>query len=257
MERKVKLIIAYDGTDFHGWQSQPGVRTVQEELEKVIGHVVRHPLQLVGASRTDAGVHARGQVAHLCTTSSMPVENLRRAIAGRLPSDLAVVHVAEIDSAFHATRDAQSKLYRYKIYHTPHRPAEKPAARYCWHVWHRLDVDNMRAAAMALIGRHDFVAYANRGSKRETTVRNLIRIGIWPRYDNILVDVEGAGFLYNQIRIVVGTLVEVGRGHWPPRRVAEILHSQDRGQAGPTAPPQGLCLRWVRYGPDRSAVDGA
>ena len=257
MERNVKLVIAYDGTDFHGWQTQPGVRTVQGEVEEVARRVVRHPLEVFGASRTDAGVHARGQVAHLHTARVLPAENLRRAIACRLPADVTLVHAAEVRPDFHASRDARAKLYRYVIHNARRSPAEQLATRYRWHAWHALALDCMRAGAAALVGRHDYAGFANQGSPRESTVRTLRHIGIYRRYDQVIVDVEGDGFLYNQVRIMVGTLVEVGRGHWPPQRVTEILDSKDRSLAGPTAPAHGLCLRWVRYEADRSPADGA
>lgn len=257
MERNLKLTIAYDGTDFHGWQRQLGVRTVQEELEEVARRIIRHPLKIVGASRTDAGVHAQGQVAHLRATTSIPADNVRRAIGHRLAGDVTLVHVADVPLEFHATRHALCKLYRYRIHNDTRRPVEWLAARQTWHIWWPLDVPRMQAAAEALIGTHDFAAFASAGCTRRTTVRKLHRLRVQRHYNTVLIDVEGAGFLYNQVRNMVGTLVEVGRGHWPPERVAEILASCDRRQAGPTAPAHGLCLQWIKYPPDRSLSDGA
>jgi tRNA pseudouridine38-40 synthase len=257
MERNLKLTLAYDGTDFHGWQRQPGVRTVQEEVEAVARRVIRQPLELVGASRTDRGVHARGQVAHLRTTVAIPPENLRRAIAQRLPGDIALVHLAEAPLDFHATRLALTKLYRYHIHNDARRPVEWHLARYAWHVWYTLDVARMQAAAATLVGTHDFAAFASAGSTRRTTVRTVGRIEIRRHFNRLLIDVAGGGFLYNQVRNMVGTLVEVGRGHWLPERVPQILASADRRQAGPTAPPNGLCLQWVKYPPDRRLCSGA
>ncbi|MBU0638734.1 MAG: tRNA pseudouridine(38-40) synthase TruA [Planctomycetes bacterium] len=257
MERNVKLIIAYDGTEFHGWQRQRGVRTVQAEIEQVAQRVMRHPLTLVGASRTDAGVHARGQTAHLLTSATIPVQNLWRAIGQRLPADVALVHAAEVPLGFHATRDARGKLYRYRIHNATARPTTRLAARHTWHVWFSLDPERMRAAAAALTGTHDFAAFASSGCTRASTVRTVRRVSVRRVYDEIVIDVEGAGFLYNQVRNMVGTLFEVGRGHWPVERVAEIIAARDRRQAGPTAPAQGLCLQWVQYGCDRGAADGA
>ena len=250
MRRNLKLTVAYDGTGFHGWQFQPGLRTVQDELTRVVRRAMRQPIELVGASRTDAGVHARGQVAHVLSDCALPAENLRRAIEHRLPADVALVRLTDVAPTFHATRDACGKLYRYKIYHSSRRPVEELADRYCWNVWYPLDLEQMRAAAAVLIGRHDFAAFANKGSRRESTVRTIHCIEIQRRCRHVLIDVAGDGFLYNQVRILVGTLVEVGRGHWPPRRIPEILASKDRGQAGPTAPAHGLCLQWVRYEPE-------
>ncbi|MCK4341321.1 MAG: tRNA pseudouridine(38-40) synthase TruA [Phycisphaerae bacterium] len=249
MERNIKLVLAYDGTDFHGWQSQAGVRTVQAEVEAVLRRVLRHPLHVQGASRTDAGVHARGQVASVLTTSPIPVENLLRAVGHHLPPDVALVHVAEAEPEFHPSLDALGKLYRYRIFNAVRRPVEVLAGRFAWHVWYPLDLDRMRAAAARLVGTHDFAAFASQGSPRASTVRTVRRIGIRRRVDEVLIDVEGDGFLYNQVRNMVGTLYEVGRGRWPPERIGEILASRSRNQAGLTAPPHGLCLQWVRYGP--------
>lgn len=255
MEQTIKLVLAYDGTEFHGWQRQAGVRTVQHELEDVLRRVLRHPLHVLGASRTDAGVHARGQVAVVVTIAPIPTENLARAVSHRLPPDLAVVSATSAAPEFHPSRDALEKLYRYRIFNALHRPVELLAARYAWHVWYPLNLDHMRAAAAELVGKHDFSAFASQGSPRGTTVRTVRRIGIRRCADEVLIDVQGDGFLYNQVRNMVGTLVEVGRGHWPPERVRDILAGCDRRQAGPTAPPQGLCLQWVRYGPARSVTD--
>ena len=252
MTRNLKLTIAYDGGEFHGWQNQAGVRTVQHEIEDVARRVIRHPLNVVGASRTDAGVHAQGQVAHLLTESDVPVRNLYRAIGRRLPVDLALVSVSEVPLAFHAIRDARAKLYRYRIHNDVRRPAEWQTARHTWHVWWPLDLAGMRAAAQRMVGTRDFAAFASAGSVRSSTVRTVHRVHVRRVYSEILIDVEGDGFLYNQVRNMVGTLVEIGRGHWPAERVSEIMESRDRGRAGPTAPPQGLCLQWIRYPPLRS-----
>ena len=251
MERNLKLTIAYDGTEFHGWQRQPNLRTVQGELETVARRVIRQPLEIVGASRTDRGVHARGQVAHLRTATTIPTEKLRRAIGERLPADLALVAAQDVPLEFHATRDALGKLYRYWICNDVRRPVEWAAQRYAWHVWQPLDASRMQAAADLLVGTHDFAAFAGSGGARESTVRTIHRAQIRRRFNALLIDFAGDGFLYNQVRNMVGTLVEVGRGHWAPERVAEILACRDRRQAGPTAPAHGLFLEWVRYPPLR------
>ncbi|MBU0617356.1 MAG: tRNA pseudouridine(38-40) synthase TruA [Planctomycetes bacterium] len=149
MERNLKLTIAYDGTDFHGWQRQLGVRTVQEELEEVARRIIRQPLEIVGASRTDAGVHAQGQVAHLRTTTLIPADNVRRAIGHRLADDVTLVHVADVPLEFHATRHALCKLYRCRIHNDARRPVEWHAARQAWHVWWPLDLQRVQTAAEA------------------------------------------------------------------------------------------------------------
>jgi tRNA pseudouridine38-40 synthase len=247
MERNIKLHIAYDGTHFHGWQHQPSLRTVQGEIEEITRRVARHPLTVRGSGRTDAGVHARGQVANFRTTCDIPVENLRRAIGSRLPRDISVIDVHEVHADFVASASASSKLYRYRIYASAARPVENMAQRYCYHCWRPLDVARMREAARHFVGTMDFSAMASAGCERETKVRTVLRCDVHRHLEEIRVDVEGTGFLYNQVRNMVGTLIEIGRGHWPVERLPEILAGKARSAAGPTAPAQGLCLQWVRY----------
>ena len=249
MPSTLKLTLAYDGAAFHGWQRQAGVRTVQEDVETVARRVLREPVHVVGASRTDSGVHAAGQVAHVLTESQIPAQRAQRALADRLPVDLTVVHIAHAPDGFHATRDARGKLYRYRIAAGRRKPVERFHQDHVWRVFVPLDVDRMRAAARRLQGTHDFAGFANAGSPRETTVRTVRRIFVRVVGGEFWIDVEGDGFLYNQVRIMVGTLVEIGRGHWPPERIDEIIAACDRSRAGPTAPPEGLCLQWVRYPP--------
>jgi tRNA pseudouridine38-40 synthase len=245
--RNIRLLLAYDGTEFHGWQKQPGMRTVQDIVEQAARRVVRHQVVIHGSGRTDSGVHARGQVANFETTSTMPCENLQKAIGSRLPKDVSVYHAAQVPLGFKASRHAISKLYRYRIYNDHRRPVEHHQQRYVYHFWHPLDVDRMRLAAELLVGKHDFAAFATSGHGRESTVRTVLRFEVARRYNEVIADVEGTGFLYNQVRNMVGTLIEVGRGHWTPETVSSILESRNRSQAGPTAPARGLCLQWVRY----------
>jgi tRNA pseudouridine38-40 synthase len=247
MERNVKLLIAYDGTDFHGWQRQPGLRTVQGTIEQAARRVIRHQINAIGAGRTDAGVHAAGQVANLITTCDIPAHNLMRAIGGRLPKDVTLVRVTDVPKTFHATRSAQAKLYRYRIHNVAGRPVEHHRQRYTYHFWQPLDVEPMHAAARAFVGQHDFAAMASKGEERDSTIRTVYECTVYRHYSEVRVDVVGRGFLYNQVRNMVGTLIEIGRGHWPVDCVRAILASRDRRNAGPTAPARGLCLQWVRY----------
>ncbi len=247
MERRFKLVLAYDGTDFHGWQRQAGVRTVQQDLEATLQRVLKHPLTVAGASRTDTGVHARGQVACFLSHVAWPVENLRRALGHHLPADMALVAIEEAPAGFHPARDARGKLYRYRIFNSERRPVTTLVHRYTWHVWYSLDLARLHAAAALLVGTHNFAGFASQGSPRAETVRTVKQVIVRRAGDEVVVEVEGDGFLYHQVRNMVGTLVEIGRGHWPPERIAEILSVCDRRLAGRTAPPQGLCLEWVRY----------
>jgi tRNA pseudouridine38-40 synthase len=247
MPRNVRLLIAYDGTDFHGWQCQPGLRTVQDTIEQAVRRVVRHKVTVNGSGRTDSGVHAAGQVANFVTTATMPCSNLQKAIGSRLPKDVAIYHACDVPLGFKASRDAVSKQYRYTIYNSHDRPVRSRLHRYAYHFWHPIDIEPMREAARDWIGRHDFAAFATTGHGRESTVRTVLRIEVARRYEEVTIDVEGSGFLYNQVRNMVGTLLEIGRGHWAPQKAREILESRTRSSAGATAPARGLCLQWVRY----------
>lgn len=247
VDRNLKFLIAYDGSDFHGWQNQPGLPTVQGTLEQAARRVLRHQVEVIGSGRTDAGVHAAGQTAHVITERTIPAYNIMRAIGSRIPKTISLRDVSDVSLALHATRSALSKLYRYRIHARAARPAEQHTQRYTYHFWNPLDEARIREAARHFVGTHDFSAMASAGCERESMVRTVLRCDIFRHYEEIRIDVEGTGFLYNQVRNMVGTLIEVGRGHWPPERVAEIIAGRDRRQAGPTAPARGLCLQWVRY----------
>ena len=257
MKRNVQLLIAYDGTDFHGWQAQGALRTVQATIEEVVRRVVRHPLALVASGRTDAGVHAAGQVANFHTTNELPVDKLRHAIGSRLPKDIDLLRVRDVPLGFHATCRATCKLYRYRIFNHTRRPTRHHQQRYVYHYYKQLDYDAMRRAARHFVGTHDFKAMAStRSIERQSNVRTILYCESYTTYEEIRIDVCGTGFLYNQVRNMVGTLLEIGRGKWPPERVTEILKSRDRQNAGPTVPAQGLCLQWVQYPPDHVFADG-
>ncbi len=256
MKRNVQLLIAYDGTDFHGWQTQGALRTVQATFEEVVRRVVRHPVALIASGRTDAGVHAAGQVANFHTTNELPADKLRHALGNRLPKDIDLLRVRDVPPGFHATRRATCKLYRYRIFNHPRRPTRHHQQRYVYHYYKQLDCDAMRRAARHFVGTHDFKAMAStRSTERQSNVRTILYCEAYTTYEEIRIDVCGTGFLYNQVRNMVGTLLEVGRGKWPPERVTEILKSRDRRCAGPTVPACGLCLQWVQYPPDHLISD--
>lgn len=250
MKRKILLLVAYDGTEFHGWQEQPGLRTVQGVLEQAIRRVVRHQVELTGSGRTDAGVHAAGHVSHFVTTCELDTGKMKHAIGARLAKDMSIVALRDVHLKFNARYAALSKLYRYRIHNTPGRPVERQAQRYTYHFWHPLDLERMREAARHFLGERDFAAMAAAGMVRESTIRTVLRCDLERHLDEIRIDVEGKGFLYRQVRNMVGTLVSVGRGQWEPDRVAEILANGDRADAGPTAPARGLSMQWVRYPPE-------
>jgi len=246
--RCIRMTVIYDGTNYHGWQQQPGRATVQGTLVEQLAMILQHRPALEGAGRTDSGVHSLGQVAAFKTEHPIEVGRLHAALNSRLPPDIAVADVRETLEAFRPSHLATDKLYRYRIY----RSAAKPVfeGRYVWH-WHLpLEVEPMRAAARLLVGRHDFKSFEGRGSSRDDTVRNVLRIGVLEAGPEVHVEVEGDRFLYRMVRNIVGTLVEVGRGHRPPEWVGEALAARDRTASGPCAPAHGLCLVRVNYPPE-------
>lgn len=247
MMRNLMLTLAYDGADFHGWQNQPGLRTVQDTLETAVRRTVRHQIIVVGCSRTDAGVHAAGYVANFFTTSPAPNVAIYRSVGSRLPKDMTLLRLEEVPLTFHATRSAITKLYRYRIHNAPSRPCEHLAQRFVYHFWQPLDLERMRRAADAWVGEHDFTSFASSGNDRQSNVRTIRRIELYREDQEIRMDIEGEGFLYKQVRNMMGTLVEIGRGQREVEEAAKILEGRDRRLAGPTAPARGLCLQWVRY----------
>jgi tRNA pseudouridine38-40 synthase len=244
--RNIKLTLAYDGTDFNGWQTQPGHRTVQETLEKAIATLTCEERIRVNASgRTDAGVHAAGQVVNFYSNTNLSSEVLVRAINAHLPDEISVLGAEDKPEAFDANRDARRKLYRYVIHDGP---VPSPfLRRYACQSRHRLDVESMRRAAESLKGRHDFHSFETDWPNRMSSVRTITHLVLNRFGDWIWLDVEADGFLYNMVRAIAGTLMNVGRGYWPETHVAAILHAEDRAQAGPTAPAQGLFLMRVRF----------
>lgn len=247
--RNVKLTIAYDGSDYHGWQIQPGFTTVQGTLTEALCGLLGPKARICGASRTDAGVSALGQVGLIQIDSPIPTENLARALTGRLPMDIVIVRAEEVSMGFDVIGAVRNKLYRYTIFSGPVRPVLH--LRHCWHILSGLDVEAMRAAAERLVGKRDFRSFASAADNREDSVRTVFRCDVTdaPAEDGrwVYVDAEGDGFLYNMVRNIVGTLVEVGLRRWKPERVSEILEARDRRAAGPIAPPNGLCLMWIEY----------
>ena len=252
--QRYKLTIAYDGTAFHGWQKQVSttdanqpLRTVAGVVEEALQRVLRQPLDVVGASRTDAGVHAKGQVAHFNAHTQIPLDRLTQAINSRLPDDVEVLTAEPAAPEFDAISDATSKQYRYRVFNTSQRPLTK--RHFVWHCWTPLDDARMADAAAGLVGTHDFEGFAAAGHNRATTVRTVLGCEIQRDKPELHIVVTGTGFLYNMVRIIAGTLVEVGRGRFEPDVIDRILESHNRRDAGPTLPARGLCLEWIKYEP--------
>lgn len=245
--RTLRLSIAYDGTAYVGWQRQPNGLSIQQLIEDALAPFVAPEAAPVvtGASRTDAGVHAVAQVASVRVPFSHPVDAIQRALNIRLPQDVRILEVAEAASGFHARIDARRKRYRYRL---ALGPVVLPMKRwFVWHVVERLDVHAMREAARALVGAHDFASFQATGSSVIDTRRRIHRIDLVETADELQLEVEGDGFLRHMVRIVTGSLVEIGVGTRPAAWLGEALAARDRRAAGRTAPPSGLVLERVFY----------
>jgi tRNA pseudouridine38-40 synthase len=244
--RQIMLVIEYDGTSLCGWQRQPNGPTVQQHIEEALARLLQHGVRITGASRTDAGVHARGQVASFHTERAIELHGIRRGLNSMLPDSIAIRAVTEVAPDFHPRFSATGKHYRYLIYRAADRsPRWRERA---WHHPVELVVEPMRAAAASLVGEHDFAAFRAVGCTAKTTVRLIRSIDVTEAPDDLLVvDVRGNAFLRNMVRILVGTMTEVGRGYRESAQVAEILASRDRTLAGMTAPAHGLELIAVHY----------
>lgn len=241
--KRIKLVVAYDGTDFHGWQLQPGVRTVEGELNRALSALLGEEIQVTGASRTDSGVHALCNVAVFDTDSPIPPRKLSWALNQRLPEDVRVQDSGEVAADFHPRRCHSRKTYEYRILNS--RFPLPTRSRYVHFTYVPLDVEKMRQAAEYLVGEHDFASFCAAASGAESTIRTIYGLSVEKEGEEILIRVCGGGFLYNMVRIIAGTLMEAGRGHITPAQMESILDARDRGAAGPTAPACGLTL--VKY----------
>jgi len=243
--RNLRLVLSYDGSNFSGWQTQPGRRTVQETLEAALADLAGAPVRVNASGRTDAGVHAVGQVVNFYADTHLAADVVVRAVNARLPADVIVRAADDVSQAFDANRDAKRKLYRYVIHDGPVQDVFM--RKYCCHVKRRLDAAAMARAAAPLRGRHDFHSFETDWPNRMSSVRTVTHLAVSRMGDWIWLDVEADGFLYNMVRAIAGTLIDVGRGYWPESEVGAILAAEDRSRAGPTAPPQGLFLMRVSY----------
>lgn len=240
--KRVMLRVAYDGTAYHGWQVQKNARTIEGVLNEVLSELTGEEIVVIGASRTDAGVHALGNIAVFDTESRIPGEKFCYALNQRLPEDIVIQESQEVDGSFHPRHCESRKTYEYTILN---RTFPLPEYRNTAHfVYEKLDVCKMQEATKHFLGEHDFAAFCSAGAQVQTTVRTIYALDVMETEENnrITIRVTGNGFLYNMVRIIAGTLLEVGKGNQTPEQMETIITSKERGQAGPTAPAKGLKL---------------
>ena len=247
MLKNFKLTIEYDGGAFHGWQVQPGLPTIQNEIQKILRAMTRENIVLHGSGRTDAGVHALAQVAHFHSATRISPSQFQVALNQMLPSGIVIKECRHVDESFHARYSARGKTYRYRILNSPLPLAV--GRQYMWFMKHALDVEAMQKAADHLIGEHDFKAFEGTGSPRSSTVRRINKAEFSRDGDLIIFEINATGFLKFMVRNIVGTLVDVGKAKYSPDDFLSILVSLDRQKGGATAPPQGLFLVNVEYDP--------
>lgn len=241
--KRVLLVVAYDGTAYNGWQLQPGAATIEGELNNALSRLLCEEIRVIGASRTDSGVHALCNIAVFDTNARIPAEKISYALNQRLPEDIRIQKSMEVASDFHPRHCNSKKTYEYRILN---REFSLPTRRlYAHFTYVPLDAELMRRGAAYLIGEHDFKSFCAAAAVVETTVRTITDVQVERINEEIVIRVSGTGFLYNMVRIITGTLMEVGRGNYPPEKIAEILDAKDRQAAGPTAPACGLTL--VKY----------
>lgn len=246
MKRNIKLVIAYDGTRYNGWQKQGNTEnTIQGKIERVLSSILEEEIELHGSGRTDAGVHAKAQVANFHTSRDISIEDIATVLNMYLPNDIAVYQLEEVPNRFHSRLNATSKCYNYRIWncYVPH-PFEH---RFLYQVDQHLNLDKMREAAKKFEGTHDFKGFCSNKRMKKSTVRTIYSIDIEQAGKEIILKFNGNGFLYNMVRIITGTLIEVGLGKRKPEEMETLIASKNREEAGFTAPAQGLCLESVSY----------
>jgi tRNA pseudouridine38-40 synthase len=243
--RNIRLLIEYDGTDYAGWQWQKNEKTIQETLLSAIEQVTQEKVKLYGASRTDAGVHAVGQVANFKTNSVIPSERLVYAINFYLPPDITVKKAADVAESFHAQYCAKSKIYRYTLFNNWIRTSLN--RNICYICGFQLSMDKMVAAARYLTGTHDFTSFTTKAWGEKNRIRTIKRLDIKREGTNVYFTIEADGFLYNMVRTIVGTLLEIGRGKIVSEGIQDIVNAKNRKLSGPTVPAKGLCLMEVKY----------
>ena len=242
--RNIKITIQYNGKNYCGWQKQNNSPGIQGTIEKAIFDITREEVKITGSGRTDAGVHALGQVANFKTNSQIPVDRIPNALNAKLPKDISIVKAEEVDEDFHSRYSAKKKTYRYQIYNSQYR--SPIYADISYPVKYDLDIDKMKKEAKSLIGTYDFKGFMSSGSSVIDTVRTIYNIEVSKSEDLIIIEIEGNGFLYNMVRIIAGTLVDIGRGRIT-EKMSTIIESKSRSMAGHTAPAHGLFLKKVDY----------
>ena len=255
--RTLKLTIAYDGTQYGGWQVQPNANTIQAELERAIHQIVGEQVRTTASGRTDAGVHALGQVISCQTTSTLAASRLVVAINSKLPDDIRVLQAEDAPEGFHAIRNATRKRYRYRIWNA--NILDVFQRQFVWHIPIPLDTAEMKRAIEQIRGEHDFMSFQSTGSPRKTTVRNMFDVGFEVRTvtggQEISIELEADGFLYNMVRNIVGTLVWIGRGHETAEWIPSLIEAKNRREAGMTAPAKGLTLVQVWYDEEADGME--
>lgn len=243
--RNIKLTIEYDGKDFNGWQKQPNKLNIQGEIERAISSITGEEIELIGSGRTDAGVHAFGQIANFKTNSNIPIEKMSLAINSKLKKSIVVKEAVEVDERFHSRYNAKKKTYMYVINNSKCGTAIYRNLSYCFPI--ELNVDEMKKAAKYFEGEHDFSGFKASGTSNKNSVRTIYNAEVTKKEDNIIIKLTGNGFLYNMVRIISGTLLEVGIGKIKAEDIPEIINSKDRKKAGKTLPANGLFLVNVEY----------
>ena len=243
--KRVRLTVAYDGTNYHGWQLQKNGITIESELNLCLSDLLKEPIEVIGASRTDAGVHACGNVAVFDTESRIPGDKFSFALNQRLPEDIRIQESCEVDADFHPRYADTVKTYEYNILN---RRFELPSKRlYAAFCYYPMDIERMNQAAAYLVGEHDFKSFCSAGAQVQTTVRTIYAVNVTKEDDMVHIRITGNGFLYNMVRIIAGTLIQVGTGLMESEQMKEILEARDRSKAGPTAVAKGLTLVEIRY----------
>ena len=243
--RNLLLEIEYDGTKYAGWQAQKNALSLQEILEKKLSLLLGEKIKLIASGRTDAGVHALAQAANFKTKSSLDEQKILKAINSLLPKDIAVKNIKKIPLTFNARFKAKSKVYRYLVYNCPQRSAF--GYKYHWHLSYKLDISLMRREFKKIVGEHNFKSFAASDKRERQMRRKIIGVSLRKKNNFLIIDIEGKSFLYNMVRNIVGTLVEIGRGKLPRGSMSKILKAKDRKKAGPCAPPKGLYLVKVKF----------